>query len=65
MIDDLKKAIEKIESLSEEDQRYLADLILDEITWSQTFTKTADKLSNLANEALEDYRNGKTKPLDI
>lgn len=65
MIDDLKKAIEKIESLSEADQRHLADLILDEITWSQTFTKTSAKLSNLASEALEDYRTGKTKPLDI
>lgn len=65
MIDDLKKAIAKIESLSEQDQKHIADLILDEITWSETFKRSESNLSNLANEALEDYQKGKIKPLDI
>ena len=65
MIDELKKAIEKLESLSVDEQHRLADLIVDEITWSATFAKSMPKLSNLANEALEEYRQGKTKPLDL
>jgi hypothetical protein len=65
MIDDLKKAIEKIESLSAEDQKRISDLIWDEITWSESFKGKESKLSSLANEALEEYRLGKTKPLDL
>jgi hypothetical protein len=65
MIDDLKKAIAKIESLSEQDQKHIADLILDEITWSEAFERSESNLSNLAKEALEDYQKGKIKPLDI
>ena len=57
MIDELKKAVEKVENLSKSEQQVMAQLILDEINWVQ--------LSILAQEALEEYKSGKTKPLQF
>lgn len=65
MIDDLKKAIEKIQSLSEKDQKHVADLILDEIRWSETFKNSQSTLTNLADEAIQDYQKGNVTPLEL
>lgn len=65
MISELKKAIEKAEKLSEDKQRIIADLIINEIGWDDSFKQSQDKLSILAEEALEEYKKGKTKPLDL
>lgn len=65
MISELKKAIEKAEKLSEDKQRIIADLIINEIGWDDSFRQSQDKLSMLAEEALEEYKKGKTKPLDL
>lgn len=51
--------------LSEKQQKVLAELILNEIEWDRSFQVSAQKLSTLANEALADYKSGKTKPLDF
>lgn len=65
MISELKKAIEKAEKLSEDKQRIIADLIINEIGWDDSFKQSSDKLSMLAEEALEEYKKGKTKLLGL
>lgn len=65
MIKELKEAIDKAGKLSEKQQKVLAELILNEIEWDRSFQVSAQKLSTLANEALADYKSGKTKPLDF
>ncbi len=65
MIDELKKAVEKVENLSKSEQQIMAQLILDEINWDQTLANSQGQLSILAQEALEEYKSGKTKPLQF
>ncbi|HMI68026.1 MAG TPA: hypothetical protein VK517_18415 [Cyclobacteriaceae bacterium] len=65
MISELKKAIEKAERLSEKDQQMVAKIILDEISWGEKFADSQSKLSFLAQEALDEYKKGDTKPLDL
>ena len=65
MISELRKALEGLEKLSENEQRRIADLILDEMKWDKTLAQSQEGLSQMANEALEDYKTGRTKPMDI
>lgn len=65
MVNELKIAIECAEKLSVEDQKLIAELIMDEINWDQTIKGSEPKLSTLAAEALHEYKNGKTKPLNL
>ena len=64
----LEKAFAEASKLSEEEQNALATWILQEITsekrWEKTFSKSPDKLSQLAEEALREHRRGETQPLD-
>ena len=64
----LEKAFAEASKLSEEEQNALAAWILQEITsekrWEKTFSKSPDKLAQLAEEALREHRRGKTQPLD-
>ena len=64
----LEKAFAEASKLSEEEQNALATWILQEITsekrWEKTFSKSPDKLAQLAEEALREHRRGKTQPLD-
>jgi hypothetical protein len=65
----LEKAVKEISKLTENEQDALAQLILDELEdekkWDNSFSKSQDALSNLADEALDDDRMKKTKPLDL
>lgn len=63
MVKELKEAIAKAEQLPESEQQALANLILSEIEWENSFANSQDKLSSLANEALSEYKKGKSKPL--
>jgi hypothetical protein len=65
MISELKAAFEKAGALSDADQRVIAELIMDELNWDQTFKKSQKQLSSLAGEAVEEYKKGATKPLDL
>jgi hypothetical protein len=65
MIDELRKAVEKAEKLTKAEQQIMAQLILDEINWDQTLANSQQQLSFLAQEALEEYKAGKTKPLQF
>ncbi len=67
----LKKAFDKIsEELPEHQQdrigQYLIDLIEhDDAEWDALLAKAPDKLRKMADEALDEYRAGRTKILDV
>ncbi len=65
MVTELKKAIEKAEKLSDKEQQAIAQLIVDEISWDQTLKESEKQLSSLAQEAMVEYKKGKTKPFQI
>ena len=65
MVTELKKAIEKAEKLSDKEQQVIAQLIVDEISWDQTLKDSEKQLSSLAQEAMDEYKKGKTKPFQI
>ena len=64
----LEKALEKISSLPQEEQDAIASQILaeleDEAAWAERFATNRDKLRRLAEEALAEHHEGKTRPLD-
>ena len=64
----LEKAFAEASKLPHEAQDMLARMLLDELaaeeTWDSAFAKSQDKLAQLADEALAEYRYGKTKTLE-
>ena len=64
----LTKAMAEISKLPQQDQDAFAAWILDEIRaehrWTRAFEGSQDTLAKLADEALQEHRNGKTTPLD-
>ncbi|MFN8283316.1 MAG: hypothetical protein U0U67_08890 [Chitinophagales bacterium] len=63
MTETLSKVVHQIETLSESEQNEIANLLSDELSWTTTFAKSQDFLSALAEEALEEYKANKTKPI--
>ena len=65
----LEKAFEEVCKLSEKEQNIVAKWLLEELAaerrWEKTFAESEDLLSQLADEALEEHRQGKTKLLNI
>ena len=64
----LKKVFEGLSKLSEAEQDAVAAILLEELEredrWSAAFDDSRDELDRLAEEALAEYRAGKTLPLD-
>lgn len=64
----LEEAFRKASALPEAEQDALASAILadleDERRWREAFAKSPDLLAELAAEAREEYRAGRTLPLD-
>ncbi|HSP56664.1 MAG TPA: hypothetical protein VLS25_13875 [Dehalococcoidia bacterium] len=64
----LKEVMNKISRLPEADQERLAAVIEeeleDEARWQAAFDESRPQLRRLAEEAREDYRAGRTEPLD-
>lgn len=64
----LTKAFEKASHLPPEEQDGLAHWLMEELEddacWAESFAKSPDALSKLADQALEDLRQGRTEPLD-
>ncbi|MCF8259091.1 MAG: hypothetical protein K9J06_16165 [Flavobacteriales bacterium] len=57
----MEKAIAQLQALPEKDQDALAQSLLDELKWEYALSSdNTSKLSNLADEALEEYHAGKT-----
>ncbi len=64
MIAELKEVISTIEKLKDEEQREIAKMLSDEMNWDTTLQNSQDKLNNLAQEALNEYKSGKAKQTD-
>jgi hypothetical protein len=64
----MEQAIERLRSLPEASQDAVAEFVLSELAedqrWEQTSLNHADVLRKLADEAREDFRAGRTTPLD-
>ena len=64
----LEKAIAEIRKLSTDEQDAIAAVLMAELEserrWERAFESTADQLSGLADEALREYREGKTEPFE-
>ena len=62
----LKKAIAKLSELPEKEQEEIASLILaeieDEKKWQASFANSEKQLGMLAEEALAEFKQGKTRP---
>jgi hypothetical protein len=67
----LKKAFEKSsQELSDHEQDEFARWLLtaiecDERRWDEAFAETSDKLARLADQALDEFRSGRTSRLDF
>ncbi len=65
----LEKAFEEASRLPELEQnalaRWLIDEILSERKWEKAFAESEDVLDKLADEALEERAEDKTKPLNF
>ena len=64
MVAELKEVISKIEKLKDEEQREIAKMLNDEMNWDTTLQNSQEKLNNLAQEALNEYKSGKTQQTD-
>ena len=62
----LKKVFEEAAKLPEAEQDAFAALMLEELIseqrWASAFANSQDKLAKLADEALQEARQGKTRP---
>ena len=65
----LNEAFERPSRLPEADQDSLAAMLLDEMQdekrWQAAFRRGEAKVAELAEEALAEYRAGRTTPLDF
>jgi len=68
MTNKLKKAFEAASKLPPGDQDALAAAILEEVRveglWDASFAKKPHAIEKLADEALEEHRTARTRPLD-
>jgi hypothetical protein len=64
----LTEAFEKASKLPPEEQdqiaRWLLEELADDLKWTAAFEGSEDALSELADQALEERRTGRTEPLD-
>ncbi len=64
----LKQILEQASRLPEEEQDSLAAILIEEMAdeerWAKAFERSQGALEKLAQEALEEYRRGETRPLE-
>ena len=64
----LEKAFIKASELSQVEQDIVARSLLDDLSaeelWDTSFANSQDELSGLADEALTEHRNRRTRPLE-
>jgi len=65
----LERAFTEASKLPELQQNVLARWLIDELLvekkWERLFANSEDLLADLAEEALQEHRAGKTQPLDL
>jgi hypothetical protein len=63
----LEKALQEVAKLPASDQDAVATILLEELAseqrWADAFVNSQDQLAKLAEEALAEYKTGRTKPL--
>ena len=63
-----ERAFRSVEQLSDSEQDFIAELLLSELdsdsAWRHSFAGSQDELAEMAREAREEYKLGKTLPLD-
>ena len=63
----LEKVFAKVSRLPARDQNSVARWLLAELEsdarWNKAFRRSADRLAQLADEALQEHRNGRTRRL--
>ena len=63
-----EKAFEQASKLPEEDQDALAEMLLSDLAseerWTEAFAQSQDKLPMLAQEALAEFKQGKTRVIE-
>jgi hypothetical protein len=68
MTPSLERAFTEVAKLPDDEQERFAAWILAELAaerrWEESFAASQDALAELADEALVDFRAGKTRPLD-
>lgn len=64
----LERAFAEAANLPEEEQDELARALLEDLTaeekWDQSFADSQDQLAALADEALTEFEQGETRPLE-
>lgn len=60
----LEEVFSKLNKLPENKQNDFAQLIIEELNWENSFATSQDTLLSMANEAITEYKAGKTKPFD-
>ena len=69
MTETLEKAFAQLSQLPEDQQDVFAQWIIAELDseerWNQLFAQSQDILADLADEALQKFRDGKTQELDV
>jgi hypothetical protein len=63
----LEKALDEVAKLPASEQDAVAAILLEELAseqrWAKSFAGSQDQLAKLAQEALAEYKAGRTKPL--
>ena len=65
MTTSLRTVVSKIGKLPSVEQNAIAELLQKELKWNKLFLNSQEELSLLAQEAIVEYKKGKTKPLDL
>ena len=69
MTKQMKQVIDRVTALPPEEQEYYATVFLEELEndqkWHKSFASSQDQLATLADEALREFEEGKTAPLDF
>lgn len=65
----LEKAFSEVSKLPEGEQNAIAGWVLEELTserrWEKSFSASRRRLASMANEAVAEHRQGRTKELDV
>jgi hypothetical protein len=61
----LKNIFSKLSKMPAAEQNAIAALLKEELAWGKSFASSQNELSDLAAEALEEYKKGKTQPLKL
>ena len=58
----LETVFAELNKLPSSEQDTIAHLIMEDLLWEQKLHTTSDNLLKLANEALDEHKNGNTEP---